>query len=1049
MDGGAAMAMAATAAVVTGSEVFDLWLGDSRNIRGAMEPLTLSVDQPKQIYFCDFPQCKRSFVRQDLCTRHRERHTNRGSHLQRKDNLERTSLHIKSMNDPKNTLPSKYSLSPESPTAPMLIKREAHSPSQPPHPGGGMVPTRKNSAPVGNMMGGIASLEGEDHAKYRRITADSAPSQRRASEASVQHMYVDKNSVNSLVDNGGPGAMFSGRISPRAKAQGLNAVSNKPRLNRPSLQTVTTPTTTMHGLSLQSPYTASPTSSTTATFSSSLGNNPAAPISSAPAHAQSSGTQFANQAGYQSFALPQPAYPSLSHPTTSISGHGYISAGPTTMSMEQSVAAATTQSMELLDPYTIPVFGETGYSRSPQWGHVAGMAGDWLDMLMGADPGGNQMAMGNPYNTEIQGIPQEMYAAQDYHHAFFNASLNTHPMNINTIAPPSPPQESLLSDEKRQQLLYLIDSFADVQSSFPDGILSGPSAEDEKHPLSLSMMQMYVSLYWAHFHPQLPILHRPTFSAEKTPDVLLLCVITTGAACMDIKQEPDAAHAAMDVAKLISRNLRWTIFDQEDFRPPAKLWVFQALLLLETFEKMFADRRLHERAHIHHATTLTLMRRGSSLTGRSGAFDSPQSGRDAKPGSDGSSITFSGQPGAGTGNSSDEAWNRWIVQEATKRVAFAAFVIDATHATMFGHSAVMVAHEMRLQLPCDETLWAANNASEVFSIQQSLLQNNVQTPTFLEGLRKTLRGEHVSTNAFGRTILMAGLLSVGWHLHQRDVQVSSLGVAQQLGGKERWRATLTQSFDHWKKDFDTSLDKLRLQNFGGVYYATGDIEHENIFESRTVLHHLAHMSMHVDIIDLQIYAGARRLLGRSITRHDAENTRKKVKSWAPTAQARDAAFYALQFLSKVLLPEERADIQYDDNDDQPPTPNSRTMSVAGSTTGVPVYSARDDHLLNRPWVLYIACLVIWSYGHALEGPLDQSRMPANQQEAFASMRTYLKAAGALKSPGQLGGMLNKNACLGLLVTMQDMFAQCRWELLIEASRLLKNCIHITTGEIAT
>jgi hypothetical protein len=40
---------------------------------------------PKQIYYCDFPDCSRSFVRQDLCARHKERHTARGSQLLRKD----------------------------------------------------------------------------------------------------------------------------------------------------------------------------------------------------------------------------------------------------------------------------------------------------------------------------------------------------------------------------------------------------------------------------------------------------------------------------------------------------------------------------------------------------------------------------------------------------------------------------------------------------------------------------------------------------------------------------------------------------------------------------------------------------------------------------------------------------------------------------------------------------------------------------------------------------------------------------------------------------
>src|SRR5947208_433251 len=45
----------------------------------------LNLDNPKQIFSCDFPECRRSFVRQDLCTRHKERHTARGSQLQRKD----------------------------------------------------------------------------------------------------------------------------------------------------------------------------------------------------------------------------------------------------------------------------------------------------------------------------------------------------------------------------------------------------------------------------------------------------------------------------------------------------------------------------------------------------------------------------------------------------------------------------------------------------------------------------------------------------------------------------------------------------------------------------------------------------------------------------------------------------------------------------------------------------------------------------------------------------------------------------------------------------
>jgi hypothetical protein len=42
---------------------------------------------PKQIYNCDFPDCARTFVRQDLCNRHRDRHTAKGSQLHRKDSM--------------------------------------------------------------------------------------------------------------------------------------------------------------------------------------------------------------------------------------------------------------------------------------------------------------------------------------------------------------------------------------------------------------------------------------------------------------------------------------------------------------------------------------------------------------------------------------------------------------------------------------------------------------------------------------------------------------------------------------------------------------------------------------------------------------------------------------------------------------------------------------------------------------------------------------------------------------------------------------------------
>ncbi|CRK46756.1 hypothetical protein BN1723_020132, partial [Verticillium longisporum] len=116
---------------------------------------------------------------------------------------------------------------------------------------------------------------------------------------------------------------------------------------------------------------------------------------------------------------------------------------------------------------------------------------------------------------------------------------------------------------------------------------------------------------------------------------------------------------------------------------------------------------------------------------------------------------------------------------------------------------------MRLPLPCDESLWNATSGPEVGRIESNLLSNGIKPVSFLEGLKRTLSHQEVQTNAFGRTILMAGLLSVSWHMNQRDLQVNVLGggVSQALGGRDKWRGTLTRAFDAWKKDFDKSLQR--------------------------------------------------------------------------------------------------------------------------------------------------------------------------------------------------------------------------------------------------
>ncbi|TVY22845.1 Zinc finger protein [Lachnellula hyalina] len=939
---------------------------------------------PKQIYNCDFPDCTRTFVRQDLCNRHKDRHTAKGSQLHRKDSM-MGHAHASPTTDAGKPLSMHGSNSPEvmRPGLSGIKSRTNQLQYQSPQE---MSPNPYS--PVINQQPSTYSGTGSGAAEiYTQSTAF-----KRSNSDSMSREHTSTSSV----PNNRPQRHASFGVSDCKPAE----------FSRPALQTAVGP----YGLQ------------------SSASNSQSYP----PPQASPQG--YVNQQNFTPFTLPPPGF-STSAASTPIVTRETESTYPTSMSTEYSNDPIQHQQsgpdMMLLDqmtaPNTMPVFGGEGYNRSP-----FAIPEDFVAYLFSNQQLENAASPMGPMGPQA-GYANYPDSGNQYYAPYFANDVNMpgffppnqqphHPMAVTSLLDTSLP-ETVLSEEKSQQIIDLIKERFNETDHAPvarqkEALLEGDRSEDS-HMMSRKMMQTYIGSYWVHFSAQVPILHKPTFSPDKTPNLLLIAMIAIGASCLDKMHGYEVTQAGAELSNFLAWHLRWEIFSDYHFRPPAKLWVFQALLLLELYEKMYSTRALHERAHIHHATTITLMRRGSSLIGRS-ALDSPPSVRDDKQGLNGS--RHSSASGA---NTPDEWWNHWVTNEATRRAAFAAFVIDSTHATMFGHSTVMVAHEMRLPLPCDEALWNATNSAEVGRIEAGLHANGVKPISFLEGLKRTLNAQEVRTNSFGRSILMAGLLSVSWHMNQRDLQVNSLGVSQALGGRDKWRGSLTRAFDLWKQDFDRSLLR-KADSVPGPYMHPEKKEENAIFQSRTVLHHLAHMAMHVDIVDCQIFARAKRLLGRTIGAQDLNSAQRRMKdTWAPTAKARDATWYALRFLCSVLVPEESTYPGQDPAFD---------------------YSARDDVLMNRPWVMYFAALIVWSYGFALEGPSTQP-IPAhyNFDAQVQDMRTYLRRLGGVRSPEQLKDVRGFNGCSGMLMVLRTTFEKTRWELLHEAALLLNNCIQLLGG----
>ena len=1040
------------------------------------------TDEPKAIYRCQYPGCSRSFVRQDLCVRHEERHSSQGSQLQKRDASSRTpgiSQRRASSGATATVAEHKrYSSSGSASAVPSAFPhRESYSVARHDrfsHPFRG----EDRSDPPALIS--PTSVESPDQLMTSETNLSTfRPSLKSASSPSDSALSPSANSIHDLSSRSGHRTGFPG-------GQGIPSDFGLPT-------------------KISSRRTSQREDRVEAQDGLTGGKN--------TIHAHS------NSASRSHFGLSTPAagLSSLGAPETSrrpfatVATHSFDTIEP--FSTARYRVPIDGAALALNTNFSYPIFGGDECHRSPSSREAEFAA--WLFSESQPDMSAVMSSSGLRAGYSDMGFPSTVgpFHPDLHFEAYYPPHVQPqHPMSLMNLLDPTAPSPPCMSEEKRSELLDIMrDRFQerpdDAVRGYKDVIASGNLNSDD-HILSLRMLHIYVGSYFYHQHAQIPILHRPTFCADKTHNLLLLIIIAIGAATLDKAYGNALADTAANFANFIAWHVRWEIVRDVGYRPPAQLWAFQTLVLLEVYEKMYSTRVLHERAHINHDTTLTLMRRGTSLTGKT-ANESPGSLREAR------TARSSGSTSASDAVASDESWSQWIRNEATCRIAFAAFVIDSIHATMFGHSAKMVAYEIHLPLPCDEALWGATSAAEVAQIRTSHQTHGIKPVTFLEGLKRTLNGEKVRTNSFGRTILMCGLLSVNYLLNQRDMQMTALDrpAVQSSGPGGKWRATLLRAFDNWMKDFDDALAEVHLTGTAPVSaFNLRRIDDDNLFESRIVLHHLAHIASCVDVVDCQIYAGARRLLGRPIGVKDFTRVRDKmVNRWCRTSNARSAAFHALQFLVQVLLQPSGADTGSGSRSSSSNNNNNnnntyeksgpqhyrlaRGHSHAHNSHGVSIlphafdergrYVARDDFLLNRPWVLYFSALVVWCYGYALEGPLS----PPPPDSTFATpeacerdMRRFLgrfssshdfhrprngdydhyyaghqncaagennnppyRYDGPIESPAGLENVAGMNENVGLLMVLKDSFEATRWELTHEAALLLNNCINKSLG----
>lgn len=560
-------------------------------------------------------------------------------------------------------------------------------------------------------------------------------------------------------------------------------------------------------------------------------------------------------------------------------------------------------------------------------------------------------------------------------------------------------------DETREQLLELIEASQPVT---PEGHFD---AWD--HPLlSLTSLQDYCDLYFTKFNTAYPLIHHATFDPSQTQPLLLLSALLLGATY--------SSKDAHQLAVCIHDVIRPKIFAHAGFSAKPDLWVLQTILLVECFGKSRAGQKQHDMSHLFHGLLINLIRRSDC-----------QSVKPVKP------HEMSTNP-----SSLESNWRAWAEAEEKKRLALLCFMWDTQHAVLFCQSLCMSAFELRLTMPCSQALWEAPDAAEWKRIGQTQLPQ--REPLFLTALKSYLTPTGPRTmnlNALARILILHGLMSISWDMERRDQ--TSLGVVTFVGGSN-WRNRLCDAYDLWKADFDAYCMEVAVKQRAEMNSAMGsgtetqDAAHREFATFATAynaVYHAAHILLNADFLDIQIYAGARHILGRPVQRADYLRSERVVKRWAVVDSR----------------PSESPGFMDGNGGPKPAGAAGGNMAAAkaawhaacllhDASTNLDDFDAMG--LFHVPWCLYLATLTSWTFHHARPGRWNRDSEDGDSEmvwDARKEMDDLISNMAGTK-PWNLVLMQGRRRTGGLIWIMANALSKVRWGIVHSGVMVLRGLV---------
>ncbi|CUM57869.1 unnamed protein product [Debaryomyces tyrocola] len=552
---------------------------------------------------------------------------------------------------------------------------------------------------------------------------------------------------------------------------------------------------------------------------------------------------------------------------------------------------------------------------------------------------------------------------------------------------------SLLTSEMLKNLLHLVPNLV----QFPD--------------FNIPTLEYCLEVYWRIFHIQFPILHQASFDSLTAHPLLVVAMIMIGSvlsySARDILKDP------IGLSLTIGTDLRWLIFKSRK-HGPSQLWELQSLLILEVYEKYFANSDLFDRSSIHHAAKVEMIKRSTSVIAESYICESSST---VKP----------------KENEGERLWNKWIAAESMKRCTLMSFCSDLTSSMISSHNSILFVDKLMLALPCNDLLWEASfDNLKKFTLP-------AKSDSIHDCLKKLLKGENIKTDSFGKKILFHTLASLIIQLENNDEIVSLIGNTDYDSLKDRWRDKISFALDAWRynvngvcsdvKNLLINSHTLKNSSLNSLYLQLDDNK------CKCPTYHMAHIRLYIVNSDVLIYSGVPVSMNIGSQNEEYQNVSIRMKRWANSLNGRIGVVHAYLCLIECLLSVDKIS-----------------------------YLPRIDPIPERRHVMVVCSLIIWCYNYIVYGPESNHYFSEDKYSFKESAFNYLNKLKdkfysiIIPSKNAIEFHLNVRKCAinlpqyenthyvaGFMNEMSQLFDASSWSLGREYSRLFKGCEERSLG----